>query len=760
MRVAWFTPFSERSDVGAHSRCIVEALPAEVRKSSCLFVNENRKGVTYRSSLATVKLSDTFDPGILNAFDHAVMNIGNGQENHHYINRLCLRYPSIVAVHDIIMQHYLAWMLFEERKIPERYAELMVHHYGDRALSILESSRLLHSGRTPRYAPWDSVHANSFPLLEPFVERAKAVVVHSEFAERVVERMTKAPVIRLFLPYDKKPIPAPRTADGKRHVDFVAIGHINRAKFLHLGIAAIRTSDLLRASARFWIVGMPNDAQYAAELEQQARALGLGKSVIFEYGVSESRLVEIKADADVFVNLRFPNTESASGSFTEQLACAKPVIVLNTGCYAEAPDNCVVKITSTDDVSELSAAMERLVRDEKHRRSLGKAAERYVRERSAQAYGEKLIAGLANLPAATGRRADGQEPASSVVAAGWPDGHWLLAKPDAAATSEVWSRLEPVQCARLLFLTLRGDSPGELLRDAVANLLQKVEQPDRARAILRYLSVRRMVHEQAAFYPTDFDSTLDTVVAGLMLAIDRSDFARLLFAAILGRTASDEEASAYAARLADYKHARDVVMEIMNSVEFKRRRLRFEFAELLTKVLAPAGEFLLTQRVSAPVVEHRISFGADAHGARQYLNGAWHPSEGEGVWSRGCEAGLVFRLPFEVARGDSVVLAARVACTKHTGPRTCSFKMSKRDMGTYTFRDDGRALIRIPLEATSDDDVVALRLSLDAAAKPSEYGEADDRTLGIFLYEMFLERAEVRLVRPQLAHVAASTARW
>lgn len=759
MRVAWFTPFSERSDVGAHSRCIVEALPAEVRRASCLFVNENRKGVAYRSSLPTVKLSDTFDPGILSAFDHVVMNIGNGQENHHHINRLCLRYPSIVAVHDIIMQHYLAWMLFEERKNPERYAELMVHHYGDRALSILESSRLLHSGRTPRYAPWDSVHANSFPLLEPFVERAQAVVVHSQFAERVVEKMTKAPVIRLFLPYDKKPIPAPRTTEGKRHVDFVAIGHINRAKFLHLGIAAIKASDLLRASARFWIVGMPNDAQYAAELEQQARALGLGKSVIFEYGVSESRLVEIKADADVFVNLRFPNTESASGSFTEQLACAKPVIVLNTGCYAETPDNCVVKLGSTDDVSELSAAMERLVRDEKHRRSLGKAAERYVKERSAKAYGEKLVAALANLPATT-TRSHSQEPGGSVVVAGSPDGHWLLVKPDAAATLEVWSHLEPAQCARLLFLTLRGDSPGEPLRDAVANLLQNVEQPDRARAVLRFLSIRRMVREHAAFYPTDFDSTLDAVVAALLLAIDRSDFARLLYAAILGRSASDEEASAYASRLADYKHTRDVVSEFMSSAEFKRRRLRFEFAELLTKILAPAGEFLLTQRVSAPVLTHRISFGADTHGARQYLNGAWHPSEGDGVWSRGCEAGLVFRLPFDVARGDSVVLAARVACTQHTGPRTCNFKMSKRDIGTYTFRDDGRALIRIPLEGTSDDDVVALRLSLDAAAKPSDYGEADTRTLGMFLYEMFLERAEVRLVRPQPAQAAARAARW
>jgi glycosyltransferase involved in cell wall biosynthesis len=758
MRVAWFTPFSERSDVGAHSRCIVEALPAEIRRAACLFVNENRKGVTYRSSLPTVKLSDTFDPGILDAFDHAVMNIGNSQENHYYINNLCLQYRSVVVVHDIIMQHYLAWMLFEERKNPERYAELMVHHYGDRALSILESSRLLHSGRTPRYAPWDSVHSASFPLLEPFVERAQAVVVHSKFAERVVERMTKAPIIRLFLPYDKKPRPVPRTAEGKRHVDFVAIGHINRAKFLHLGIAAIRTSDLLRASARFWIVGMPNDAQYAAELEQQARALGLGKSVIFEYGVSESRLVEIKADADVFVNLRFPNTESASGSFTEQLACAKPVIVMNTGCYAEVPDNCVVKITSTDDVSALSAAMERLVQDEKYRRSLGKAAERYVKERTAKAYGEKLTAGLANLPAAT-IGPDGHEPGSSVVEARWPDGHWLLAKPDAAATLEVWSRLGPAQCARLLFLVLRGDSPGEPLRDAVASLLQKVEQPDRARAILRYLSIRRMVREHAAFYPTDFDSTLDAVVAGLLLAIDRSDFARLLYAAILGRTASDEEASAYASRLADYKHARDVVVEFMNSVEFRRRKLRSEFAELLTKVLAPAGEFLLTQRVSAPVLAHRVSFGADAHGARQYLNGAWHPSEGDGVWSRGCEAGLVFRLPFEAAQGDSVVLAARVACTKHTGPRKCSFKMSKRDIGTYTFRDDGRALIRIPLEGASDEEVVALRLSLDAAAKPSEYGEADSRTLGMFLYEMFLERADVRLPRPQLAQ-AARTASW
>ena len=56
----------------------------------------------------------------------------------------------------------------------------MAKYYGADALDVLETSRITLHDRPTRYAPWDTPHAFSFPLIEPFLEKARAVIVHSE----------------------------------------------------------------------------------------------------------------------------------------------------------------------------------------------------------------------------------------------------------------------------------------------------------------------------------------------------------------------------------------------------------------------------------------------------------------------------------------------------------------------------------------------------------------------------------------------------
>ena len=65
--------------------------------------------------------------------------------------------------------------------------------------------------------------------------------------------------------------------------------------------------------------------------------MGLKEIVRFETGVSDARLVELAGDADLFINLRKPNTEGSSASLVEQLDTGRPVVVLDSGCYGEVP---------------------------------------------------------------------------------------------------------------------------------------------------------------------------------------------------------------------------------------------------------------------------------------------------------------------------------------------------------------------------------------------------------------------------------------
>lgn len=741
MKLAWLTPLSDRSDIGAHSRCIVEALPDAVRDGSCVFINDNPLARNYEVSLPSIILTDDLDTNLLDLFDFCVFNIGNNQENHLYINKLSLQKGGIVVVHDIVMQHFVAWLLFESQKSPERYAEIMVHYYGDKALDVLESSRLLQRGRTPRYAPWDSVHSISYPLLEPFLVNAQAIVVHSEFAERVVRKMSDRPVIKLFLPCDKKPSPKIDKASPRQHIDFVSIGHIGRSKFLHLVVSAFSKSDVLRSLAKFTIVGMPNDKQYIFEIEQQVAALDLSANVRFELAVSENKLSEIKSAADVFVNVRFPNTESASGSLTEQMACGRPVIVMNSGCYVEVPDDCVVKINSLDDASDLTTVMEQLVSDAKLRDKIGANAFKYISRRTAASYGEQLVAGLKKLMPVPEGAASNEKRKKIPRSRLRSRPHWILDPRTDTATPEVWVELGPLQCARLLFLVRRDGTPSQDDIDAVAALLRTVEQPLRGHLICRYMMMNALIDKGEIIGIDELDLDVDGFVFAIMLSVSKDDFAKALYRVILGRMEFQDETLAYVLRLNDSANVKHTVDEFLSSEEYRWRRLTSEFTEAVVCTIGAAGDLLTVRADNTPTLASRIKFGASYPDSGRFLVGAWYEPEVDGVWSQGTEAGLQFRATTDAAQNDYLVIALRVAGSEHLGSRKCCVYVNELVRLRVSIDNDDRTLIRIPLEEIDAEEVVSVRISVEKAAKLSEFGGSDTRHLGVYVFEAFFEKS-------------------
>lgn len=740
MRLAWFTPFSDRSDIGAHSKCIVEALPDSVKQGSCVFINENTKGKSYRTSLASVRLTNHLDHGIFDLFDNTIFNIGNNQENHYFINHYCLNKAGTVVVHDIVMQHFMAWLLFEEKKSPEKYAELMVHYYGDRALDVLESSRLLQKGRTPRYAPWDSVHSISYPLLEPFLANARAVVVHSEFAEKLVSSMTDRPIIRLFLPSDKKPAPDRNRPATNSMIEFVSIGHIGRAKFLHLVISAFSNSELLRLKSKFSIVGMPGDHQYVTELQQQVAALDLSNNIKFELGVSESKLAEIKSYADVFINIRFPNTESASGSLTEQMACGRPVIVLNSGCYVEIPDDCVLKINSLDDSSELLSIMEKLVTDSTLRSHVGLRASEYIGHRTARVYGQKLLDGLKGTAPSTPKRGR-TLPATTGSHAPVAASHWVLDERNGAPTPEVWTGLGPIQCARLMYLVRRDGDPSRSEIDAVAAILRGVDQPLRGNVVVRYLVIRHMLQQDVVIGAHHIDSKFDRYVFALMLCVSRNEFACLLYRFILGRKEFDGEINPYSLRLADLNAVNLIVKEFLASEEFQRRNVSNDFFDILNETILSVSDVVIIQSDSTPTFPDRVRFGLQHQDSHKFLVGQWYEPENDGIWSKGTDAGIRFRAATNAAADDHLVLALRIAGSEFLGQRICRVFVNEVERLQTFLSDDDRVLIRIPLYDIEAEQIVSVRVSLDRSVQLTEFGGSDSRHLGVFLFEAFVERS-------------------
>ena len=135
---------------------------------------------------------------------------------------------------------------------------------------------------------------------------------------------------------------------------------------------------------------IPDDKEYVREIEAMVSKLGLTKQVTFEYSITNERLLEIKNETEVFVNLRYPNTEGASGSLIEMLNAARPVIAYRAGCYADLPENAAVLIDRTSGPDEVMTAMEELLLEPQRRAEVGAAARDHVREYDSERYVKEL----------------------------------------------------------------------------------------------------------------------------------------------------------------------------------------------------------------------------------------------------------------------------------------------------------------------------------------------------------------------------------
>jgi glycosyltransferase involved in cell wall biosynthesis len=698
--LAWVTPFGRASDIGAFSRNILldfaSAGPG-AGISPSVVVHEN--GPTYWTELPTIPLTGgAADTQMLAAYDFRIFNIGNNHENHHYINQLALRIPGVVVVHDLVMQHYLAWKIFEQQKRPEVYARLMAEYYGMSGLDIVASSRICSALVNPIYAPWDTPHVNATPLIEPFVQTAAAVVVHSEFAEKLLRPLFDGPMLRLQLPWDKKESLDDAQLESwvkvtrNRHRCLIAaFGHIGRNKCLETVVQAFAESAVLREHARLIIAGYPGDPHYIEQLRLMVSHLGLGQLIDFEFSISEQRLDTLKRDADIFVNLRYPNTESASGSLNEQLNAGKPVVIYPTGAYAEVDDRGAVKVDRLGGAPAVAAALEKLTTDAAARVRIGKAGRAFVRRIGRREYVAQLSAFLLenaallrqrgaciagrNLPAALPTRAE----VGPRWAAGLARARWLFGALDCSPFEldlSIFRDWDDRLLARYIVVGLFGHARGGTLDDAVQAMLQNCDRWQVAQAVGEAYVLARLARGQsdpggrmvrlAGAVPA-----LNGETWRLLAALEPALFIRACYLGLLGRVAEPAEVDLYVVRLSN-DNAHNIVREFISSEEFAQRGIAADLLRSLREWSANAPKIDL----SVPEIPLGVPvlLSDTQPESASFLTAGWHATERDGVWSHSTMSGLHFRLPplgpgLGVDKPLALAITGRVVAARTTGPR-------------------------------------------------------------------------------------------
>lgn len=322
-------------------------------------------------------------------FDAVLYQLGNNRDYHAGIYRSLLAHAGVVVLHEPVL-HHLVRDLTLYAGDAEAYVREMRYAYGRTGEAM--ARRCLATG-VP-LDPW------SYPLFERVVDASRGLIVHNRFTRdrvRAGRPLARLAVVPHHLSLGTLPAREPaaaRAALGVPPESFAVatFGFLTAAK---RPAVLLRAFARLRAEvpqARLFIAGeISPHLDFAAVFTPELRP-----------GVTVTGRLELAAflsymqACDVAVNLRHPTAGETSGTVIRLLGLGKPLIVNDTGAFAEIPDDCCAKV-ALDDAEEdlLVAYLRRLAADEPLRRRMGENALRHAETHhslagSARGYAEFL----------------------------------------------------------------------------------------------------------------------------------------------------------------------------------------------------------------------------------------------------------------------------------------------------------------------------------------------------------------------------------
>ncbi len=315
----------------------------------------------------------------------------------------------------------------------------------------------------PRWGAYGSAGMFALPVHRTLLRGQAGVLVHSEWAARVVreEAQLEAYVVPM-------PVPLPLVGAGLR----VASKELRQRLKVPLSAPLIgsfgfqtpikRTRVALRALAqpgleRAYLL-VAGEVAKALDLEGLARQLGVNDRVRVTGFLAEDEFPVAIAACDLCVNLRYPTAGETSASLLRVLALGCPAVVSDYAQFAELPEAAVTKIpldsNAGDEGGEVAALAARLVSllgDRPRLESMRRAARRHVElehdpSRAAAMMVDALLETRSNLEAATASGAiDGQGAQARDDAPVSPDRPstltwgWLPARLDVSGVEGPWA---------------------------------------------------------------------------------------------------------------------------------------------------------------------------------------------------------------------------------------------------------------------------------------------------------------------------------
>lgn len=388
MKLIWAGPYNPNSAIARFSYHVVAALRAKGHEVA-IYRTETGDAAALPAleDPCVLQAGSPLEEAWLRTADLVFGNIGDHYGYHGGIFELARKRPFVGVLHDWFVLN-LFWDRLKEEGRPHEAARIVQQWYGPQA------------GELCGTATGENIMARAaehFPMTGWAVSDLLGCIIHSEFYRPLVEAGCPGPVHKLSLAY-----PAPVVAQDRRgpasdrsQFNVCTLGIVNPNKRVDRVIRALARDPELAARSRYHVLG-GIDAAERERLESLAAELGF-HGLRLEGRVSDERLLEGMAEADVICCLRDPALEGASASAVEGMQSGAPVIVSDAGFYADLPDDYVLKVPQGDCEDALLSHLQHIDQDRAAARALGLKSLAWARgEFSAAHYADGLDAVLAN----------------------------------------------------------------------------------------------------------------------------------------------------------------------------------------------------------------------------------------------------------------------------------------------------------------------------------------------------------------------------
>jgi glycosyltransferase involved in cell wall biosynthesis len=304
-----------------------------------------------------------------------IHQIGNNAD-HIFVRDLACHRPGIVVIHDLRLLWLYQQCGFDRREIAARLQRSNSYVGRARAHSFL------------RRGGFQSFDYMLFDMLDELVEKAQAIVVHSDFARRhivarfgeaVASKTTVIPHFAFAPPAETRDQARLRLGIDPQTVVVATYGFATRAKRYDIVAGAVAALAERRRDVLWVQAGPVRPSELDLESIIRAHPALEGVTRLTGY-LTDRDLGGYIAAADIAINLRYPSVGESSGSLSRALAAGIACVVTDTAAYRELPDEAVIKLPVGAGADELAAVLVALVEDPNRIARMSDVARRYATE--------------------------------------------------------------------------------------------------------------------------------------------------------------------------------------------------------------------------------------------------------------------------------------------------------------------------------------------------------------------------------------------